>query len=112
MPRAHKGEVVAHVAKDGRTYRTLRFFADGKRRRVPLGVVSAADAERALRHAMADVERGTWVAPEPVRAASVPTVSEGVPTFHEFAREWWALRKDDLGARVSMGGGVRDEGRR
>jgi integrase len=45
---------------------------------------------------MADVERGTWVAPDPVRAASVPTVAEGVPTFHEFAREWWALRKDDL----------------
>jgi integrase len=96
MPRAHKGEVTEHVAKDGRTYRTLRFYADGKRRRVPLGVVSEGDAERALRHAMADVERGTWVAPEPVRAASVPTVGEGVPTFHEFAREWWALRKDDL----------------
>lgn len=33
---------------------------------------------------MADVERGVWKEPEPP-----PPEPEGVPTFHEFAEQWW-----------------------
>jgi len=59
MARKATGAVVEHTCKDGRTYRSLRFTAYGKRRYVSLGSVSAGDAERELRHVLADVERGT-----------------------------------------------------
>ena len=90
MPRPTVGSVIEHRGKDGRTYRSLRFVAYGKRRRVPLGPVSVAEAEVALRHVIADVERGTWkapVAPEP------PAEQQRVPTFGEFGMEWWTLTK-------------------
>jgi integrase len=92
MPRPTVGSITEHHGKDGRTYRSLRFTAYGKRRRVPLGRVSAAEAESALRHVIADVERGTWkhsTTPEP------PVEPESL-TFHEFAEEWWTLTKDQV----------------
>jgi integrase len=93
--RPTTGSITEHVGKDGRTYRSLRFTAYGKRRRVPLGPVSLDEAERALAHAIADVERGTW------RTADVevpPFEAERVPTFGEFGLEWWTLTKDQLAA--------------
>jgi integrase len=93
MPRPATGEVVEHVGKDGRTYRSLRFRAYGQRRTKPLGVVSREKAEKALEHLMADVERGTWTPPAPVEAPPEPTRA---PTFHTFAEEWWTLTKDQL----------------
>jgi integrase len=95
MARPIKGEVIPHVGKDGRTYRSLRFQAGGKRHRVPLGVVSEAEAETRLRHTLADVERGTWTPPKAIEA---PAESSPVPTFHEFAEEWWTLKAGDLTA--------------
>ncbi len=95
MARPIKGEVVPHVGRDGRTYRSLRFQAGGRRHRVPLGVVSAAEAETKLRHTIADVERGTWTPPKVIEAPAEPTP---VPTFHEFAEEWWTLKAGDLTA--------------
>jgi integrase len=94
MARPVRGSVIEHVGRDGRTYRTLRFMANGKRRRVPLGPVSAADAERALSHAIADVERGTWRPPEVDDAPR----DVDAPTFGEFGMEWWTLRKGELAA--------------
>jgi len=85
--------VVEHVGKDGRTYRSLRFQAGGKRQREPLGVVSAAVAEEALRHTIADVERGTWA---PRKVIELPAETPTVPTFHAFAEEWWTLKRDEL----------------
>ena len=93
MARPMTGSVTKHVGKDGRIYRSLRFTAYGKRRRVPLGAVSAEDAETALRHTLADVERGTWTPPAAIEAPPEPTAA---PTFHEFAEEWWTLTKDRL----------------
>jgi hypothetical protein len=90
MARPTTGSITEHVGKDGRTYRSLRFTAYGKRRRVPLGLVSAAEAEAALRHVIADVERGVW-RPQVVEA---PTEAAPVPTFGEFGMEWWTLTKD------------------
>jgi hypothetical protein len=63
MARKITGAVVEHQGRDGRTYRSLRFTAYGKRRYVSLGPISAAEAGRELRHALADVERGTWAQP-------------------------------------------------
>jgi integrase len=90
MSRQATGKVVEHHGTGGRTYRALRFTAYGKRRYVSLGAVSAAEAEQALRHTMADVERGTW---RPPRAVEPPADVEPTPTFHAFAEQWWVLRE-------------------
>ena len=90
MARPTTGSVTEHTGRDGRTYRSLRFTAYGKRRRVPLGAVSAADAALALSHVMADVQRGQW---KPPTAPEAPTEAERMPTFHEFAEQWWERHK-------------------
>ena len=94
MARPTSGSVIERVGRDGRTYRSLRFSAYGKRHRVALGAVSADEAERALVHAIVDVERGTWRPPEIAKV----TQPEPVPTFGEFGLEWWTLTKDQLAA--------------
>jgi integrase len=86
MARKATGAVVAHVAADGNTYRSLRFTAYGKRRFVSLGAVSEAEAQRRLRHVMADVERGVW---QPPQAVEPPIEPEPIPTFDEYAADWW-----------------------
>jgi integrase len=91
MPRRATGSVEEHVGRDGRVFRSLRFTAYGKRRRVALGEVSVAGAERELRGVLADVERGVWRPPAPP-----PPEPEGTPTFHEFAEQWWLLNKGQL----------------
>ncbi|HUA12286.1 MAG TPA: tyrosine-type recombinase/integrase [Solirubrobacteraceae bacterium] len=91
--RPPTGSVVEHEGRDGLTYRSLRFTAYGKRRRVPLGAVSATEAQSALRHMLADVERGVW---RPAAAAQAPSASDLAPTFGEFAMEWWTLTKDQF----------------
>jgi hypothetical protein len=60
MARPATGKVIEHKGNDGRTYRSLRFTAYGKRRYVSLGKVTIGEAERELRHVLADVERGAW----------------------------------------------------
>ena len=97
MARPMRGSVTEHEGKGGRTYRSLRFQAGGKRYRVPLGAVSADAAEQALRHTIADVERGTWTPPAVLAA---PVEQPAVPTFHEFAEEWWTLNAGDLAANT------------
>jgi integrase len=93
MARPTRGSVTTHQGRDRLTYRSLRFTAYGKRRRVPLGPVSEADAESALRHALADVERGVW---KPPAAIEPPRETEPVPTFHEFAEEWWTRHEGQI----------------
>lgn len=83
MARRPSGAVLEHVGKDGRVYRSLRFTAYRERRFVRLGPVSAAEAERELRHTLADVERGTWQ-----HRAQVEAPRE-IPTFHAFAEHWF-----------------------
>jgi integrase len=93
MARKITGAVVEHPGRDGRIYRSLRFTAGGKRRFVSLGPVSAGEAERELRHVLADVERGTWVPPQPVAPPSEP---DRVPTFHELGEQWWLRNEPEL----------------
>jgi integrase len=88
MARRATGSVEEHVGRDGTVYRSLRFSAYGKRRRVPLGAVSRQEAERQLRGVLADVERGVWEEPGPP-----PPEPEGIPNFHEFAEVWWLERE-------------------
>ncbi len=93
MARPTRGSVTTHQARDGVTYRSLRFTAYGQRRRVPLGPVSDEEAQIALRHALADVERGVW---QPPAAIEPPAEATTTPTFHEFAEEWWTLNAAQL----------------
>lgn len=93
MARQVKGAIVEHVAKDGRVYRALRFTAYGKRQFVSLGAVSRGEAETQLRYALTDLERGTWRPPEAVKP---PPEVERVPTFHEFAEQWWLRNERQL----------------
>jgi hypothetical protein len=104
MARPTRGSVTEHVGRDGLTYRSLRFTAYGKRRRVPLGPVSEADAQSALRHALADVERGVW---KPPAVVEPPREAEQAPTFHEFAEEWWTLREGQLAPKTQADYGWR-----
>ncbi|MGH3050289.1 MAG: tyrosine-type recombinase/integrase [Gaiellaceae bacterium] len=93
MARKVSGAVVEHTGRDGCTYRALRFTAYSKRRYVSLGAVSAGDAERELRHTLADIERGTWTEP---RAIVAPADPEPVPTFHHLAEQWWLRNEPQL----------------
>jgi integrase len=54
-----------------------------------LGVISRADAEQALADTMTDVRRGLW---KPPVAVETPVEVE-IPTFHEFAENWWTLNE-------------------
>lgn len=96
MARPATGQIIERTAKDGRVYRSLRYRCkDGSRQRESLGVVSQAEADETLRHRMADIERG-WT---PERTPSKP-VERAMPTFHEFAAEWWTLREHDWRERT------------
>lgn len=99
MPRRPTGRVVEHRGRAGMTYRALRFTAYGKRRYVSLGAVSAAEAEQALRHTMADVERGTW---RPPRDVEPPPEQVAIPTFHRFAEDWWLRNAGQLAASTQL----------
>jgi hypothetical protein len=92
MARPIAGSVIEHQGKDRLMYRSLRFTAYGKRRHVRLGPVSAVEAELALTHVIADVQRGTW---QPQQPALSPE-PDPMPTFHEFAEQWWTLARQQL----------------
>ncbi len=62
-----------------------------------LGPLSEAEAQRELRHVLADVERGTW---QPPQAVEPPSEVEPVPTFHEYAEQWWLLNHDRWAAKT------------
>lgn len=91
MARKATGQVIEPGGKQ-RSW-ALRFHAYGKRRFVSLGRPEDGwDRERAeaeLRHVLADVERGIWQPHEPAAAPAE------VPTFHEFASEWFANHEQE-----------------
>jgi integrase len=97
MARRATGKIIEHHGRDGRIYRALRFTAYGQRRYVSLGSVSSGEAERALRHTMADVERGTW---QPPAVVEPPPQPEPIPTFHQFAEEWWIRNERRLAEKT------------
>jgi len=97
MARPATGNVIDHQGTDGRTYRALRFTAYDKRRYVSLGPVTAGEAERELRHVLADVERGTWT---PRAGVEAPPAPEPIPTFHQYAEEWWTRNEGRFSSRT------------
>jgi integrase len=97
MPRKATGQIIP--PKDGRAW-AIRFRAYGKRRLVTLGTSEEGwnwqKAEEALRHVLADVDRGIWQPhePQPVEAPA------DMPTFHVFASEWMEGRRPELRPRT------------
>ncbi|MDX6641206.1 MAG: integrase [Solirubrobacteraceae bacterium] len=94
MARRLTGRVVERKTSLGLIY-ALRFTAYGKRQYVTLGsrdegwTRSKADDE--LQNVLADVRRGVWRPPSPP-----PMPETADPTFHEFASEWLASRRDAI----------------
>jgi integrase len=83
-----KGVVVERKLAGGRRRFALRFHAYGQRRYLTLpDGTTRAEADRQLRHVLADVERGVWqpaADPDPTPAAPATE-----PTFHRFASDWY-----------------------
>jgi integrase len=96
MARQPSGQVVEDPRRPG--VRALRFRAYGKRRYQGLGRVSEAEAEQELQNVLADVRRGIWKPPAPAPESEAP---REVPTFHEFASEWFERQKLEGGQRGS-----------
>src|ERR1022692_2901182 len=96
MARPATGQIVERRGASGDTYRSLRFRSGGRRHTVPLGVVSLADAEQALADTMTDVRRGIW---KPPTVVETPAEVE-VPTFHEYAEQWWVRNEGRFAAKT------------
>ena len=89
MPRKATGQVIP--PSNGRGW-AIRLPAYGKRRYITFDDCGdRQEAEAELRHVLADVERGTWQAHEPERVEAPAEV----PTFHEFASEWYRRHELD-----------------
>lgn len=99
MARRSTGGVVLDERRKVPVF-ALRFRAYGRRQYVTLGTIdegwTQAKAEDALRHTLADVERGIWRPPDRGPAAHAPALPED-PTFHEFASQWY--RANEAGWR-------------
>lgn len=102
MPRPATGQVVEDTRRRSPTF-GLRFRAYGKREYVRLGTREEGwtrqRAQEELENVLADVRRGIW---QPARREPVEAPPE-IPTFHEFATEWFEAQKLEGGRR---GGGL------
>jgi integrase len=97
MARRSPGGVVVDTRRNSPVF-ALRFRAYGARQYVTLGsadeVWSRTKAEEALRHTLADVERGIWRPPDRQAAAAPAAELPPDPNFHDFASQWFAANKE------------------
>jgi len=102
MARKATGQVIERESANGTTY-ALRFRAYGERRFLTLGSTAEGwdrpRAEVELQNVLADVRRGIWQPPR-----QEPEVSRRleVPTFHEFASEWYEGKALDLAENTRL----------
>lgn len=94
MPRPATGQVIDKSTARGRVF-ALRFRAYGRREYVRLGTTedgwSRDRAQIELENILADVRRGRW---RPAESA-VPDEPREMPSFHEFASEWFEATKGE-----------------
>lgn len=90
MARQPTGQVIEDPRRPG--VFGLRFRAHGKRHYQGLGKISLGEADAKLRYLLVDIERGVWQAPTSPAAAAA---SVEVPTFHEFASEWFEAHQGE-----------------
>jgi integrase len=90
VARRSTGGVVIDTRRKSPVF-ALRFRAYGHRQYVTLGSAeegwSRDRAQQALRHTLADVERGIWRPPD--RQAPAAPELPADPTLHEFASQWY-----------------------
>lgn len=107
MARPATGQVVVNKRRRSPTF-ALRFRAYGRREYVTLGTAAdgwtQARAQAELQNVLADVRRGIWQPPAP----PLVEAPRQMPTFHEFASEWFERQKLEGGSR---GGGLTKAGR-
>lgn len=96
MPRPATGQVIVDERRRSATF-GLRFRAYGQREYVTLGTAeegwTQAKAETELENILADVRRGIWQPP----VVEVVQAPRAMPTFHEFASEWFERQKVEGG---------------
>jgi integrase len=104
MARPATGQVIQRACGTW----ALRFRACGARQYVTLGTANEgwtrAKAQMELQNVLADVRRGIW-RPPVVEVAQAP---REMPTFHEFASEWFERQTVEGGRR---GGGLSEAGK-
>jgi integrase len=90
MARQATGQLTQWKRSDGTTGFGVRFRFKGRRYHELLGNsndgMTRRSAKLALQDLMSDVRQGRWIAPEQRVPEPEPKV---VPTFHEFASEWF-----------------------
>jgi integrase len=96
MARPATGQVIVDERRRSATF-GLRFRAYGKREYVTLGTVeegwTRAKAQTELQNVLADVRRCIWQPP----VVEVVQAPRAMPTFHEFASEWFEHQKVEGG---------------
>lgn len=90
MARPATGTIIEKRNAAGTLTRSIRFAVNGRKRSIALGEVTRAEAEERLQHELADVARGTWTPP------AAPVAVPEVPTFHEYAEQWWTLNESQF----------------
>jgi integrase len=95
VARTTKGRVIQEPRQKGGVVFAIRLQVAGQRQYIRLGRSSDGwderQAEAALRHALADIERGLW---KPSRPEPVPEIVEE-QTFHEFSSAWFEAHKGE-----------------
>jgi integrase len=98
MPRSATGQVIVNKGRCSVTF-AIRFRAYGRREYVTLGTANEgwtrAKAQIELDNVLADVRRGIWRSPAPI----VEATPREMPTFHEFASEWFERQQLEGGRR-------------
>jgi len=95
MARKPTGQLYENRGKGGRvTSYGVRFRFGGKRRYVTLDATTRKEAEAAMTHLIADVQRGLWSPPE--ARAPEPAPRE-MPTFYEFASSYLDAQRAEGG---------------
>ena len=99
----HDGQVVERTWKSGRGY-ALRFLAYGERQYLTLGLQADGwtrkRAQQELQNILADVRRGTWIAPGRSQT-NTHTQPAGEPTFQRFASDWLRDRQGEVAERTN-----------
>ena len=97
------GQVLERTWKSGRGY-ALRFLAYGERQYLTLGLQAESwtrkRAQEELQNILADVRRGTWIAPGRSQT-STHTQPAGEPTFQRFASDWLRDRRGEVAERTN-----------
>jgi integrase len=99
MARQTRGAIVEHTGLDGRTYRALRFHGV---RQAPVRVARTGVARRRRERPAARASRPRARHLAAAHERRGPAEPEPVPTFHEYAEQWWIRNERQLAASTRV----------